>query len=74
MKAAVLTVSDGVSAGVREDSSGDLLEELLASEGFEVERRVVPDDARSDRGGDRRAGRSGVAARPDDRRHRLRAA
>lgn len=44
MKAGVLTVSDGVSAGTREDTSGDLLEELLAAEGFEVERRVVPDD------------------------------
>ena len=44
MRAAVLTVSDGVSEGTREDKSGDLLEELLAGEGFEVERRVVPDD------------------------------
>jgi len=44
VKAAVLTVSDGVSAGVREDKSGDLLEELLAAEGYEVERRVVPDE------------------------------
>ena len=44
MKAAVLTVSDGVSDGTREDTSGALLEELLAGEGFEVERRVVPDD------------------------------
>ena len=44
MKAAVLTVSDGVAAGVREDTSGDLLAELLAGEGFEVERRVVPDE------------------------------
>lgn len=44
MKAAVLTVSDGVSAGEREDASGDLLIELLGDEGYEVERRVVPDD------------------------------
>jgi molybdopterin adenylyltransferase len=44
MKAAVLTVSDGVSEGTREDTSGELLAELLAGEGFEVERRVVPDD------------------------------
>jgi molybdopterin adenylyltransferase len=43
-KAAVLTVSDGVSAGEREDRSGDVLAELLATEGYEVERRVVPDD------------------------------
>ena len=44
MNAAVLTVSDGVSAGVREDASGDALEELLRREGFEVERAVVTDD------------------------------
>ena len=44
MRAAVLTVSDGVHAGVREDSSGDLLEELLDEDGYEVVRRVVPDD------------------------------
>src|SRR5205807_2628127 len=30
--------------GTREDRSGDLLAELLAGEGYEVERRVVPDD------------------------------
>jgi molybdenum cofactor synthesis domain-containing protein len=40
----VLTVSDGVVAGTREDTSGDLLDELLAGEGFEVLRRVVPDE------------------------------
>lgn len=45
MRAAVLTVSDGVHAGVREDRSGDTLEELLRGEGFDVVRRVVPDDA-----------------------------
>lgn len=45
MNAAVLTVSDGVNAGVRDDTSGDVLEELLRDEGFEVERRVVEDDA-----------------------------
>jgi molybdopterin adenylyltransferase len=45
MRAAVLTVSDGVSAGTREDRSGDVLDELLRAEGFEVERRVVPDEA-----------------------------
>jgi len=44
VKAAVVTVSDGVSEGTREDASGDLLAELLAGEGYEVERRVVPDD------------------------------
>lgn len=45
MKAAVLTVSDGVHHGTREDRSGDTLTELLTAEGFEVERRVVPDEA-----------------------------
>jgi molybdopterin adenylyltransferase len=40
----VLTVSDGVVAGTREDRSGDALAELLAADGFEVERRVVPDE------------------------------
>lgn len=44
MKAAVLTVSDGVSAGEREDRSGEVLAELLVGEGYEVERRVVPDE------------------------------
>jgi molybdenum cofactor synthesis domain-containing protein len=42
--AAVLTVSDGVSDGTRQDASGDLLQELLEAEGLEVVRRVVPDD------------------------------
>jgi molybdopterin adenylyltransferase len=44
MRAAVLTVSDGVEAGERRDESGDVLAGLLTAEGFEVERRVVPDD------------------------------
>jgi molybdopterin adenylyltransferase len=44
VKAAVVTVSDGVSAGEREDLSGDLLVELLEAEGFDVERAVVPDE------------------------------
>jgi molybdopterin adenylyltransferase len=44
--AAVLTISDGVSRGYREDRSGEALVNLLESEGFEViERQVVPDDA-----------------------------
>ncbi len=44
MRAAVLTVSDGVHEGTREDRSGDLLADLLGDEGFHVERRVVPDE------------------------------
>lgn len=45
MRAAVLTVSDGVHAGVREDRSGDELEALLRVEELEVVRCVVPDEA-----------------------------
>ena len=45
MRAAVLTISDGVHAGVRDDASGDVLEALLAEEGFEVVRQVVPDES-----------------------------
>jgi molybdenum cofactor synthesis domain-containing protein len=40
----VLTISDGVAEGSREDESGDVLARLLGDEGFEIERRVVPDD------------------------------
>ena len=40
----MLTVSDGVVAGTREDKSGDALDELLRGEGFDVERRVVADE------------------------------
>jgi len=41
----VLTVSDGVVAGTREDESGDLLAGLLESDGYDVERRTVADEA-----------------------------
>jgi molybdenum cofactor synthesis domain-containing protein len=44
VRAAVLTVSDGVSAGEREDESGDLLAGALAENGWEVGRRTVADD------------------------------
>jgi molybdopterin adenylyltransferase len=44
MRAAVLTVSDGVASGEREDASGDFLAELLGEDGYEVVRRVVPDE------------------------------
>ena len=40
----MLTSSDRVSRGAAEDASGDILDELLRAEGFEVERRVVPDE------------------------------
>jgi len=40
----VLTVSDRVSRGGAEDTSGATLDELLRAEGYDVERRVVPDE------------------------------
>jgi molybdenum cofactor synthesis domain-containing protein len=42
---AVLTVSDRVSRGTAEDTSGDILAGLLQEDGHTVERRVVPDEA-----------------------------
>jgi len=44
MRAAVLTVSDGVSEGTREDRSGGVLAKLLAADGYDVARELVPDD------------------------------
>jgi molybdenum cofactor synthesis domain-containing protein len=41
----VLTVSDSVSRGEAADGSGDTLAELLAADGYAVDRRVVPDEA-----------------------------
>ncbi|MDQ3161852.1 MAG: MogA/MoaB family molybdenum cofactor biosynthesis protein, partial [Actinomycetota bacterium] len=41
----MLTVSDGVASGTRDDASGDLLATLLESDGFRVERLIVPDEA-----------------------------
>jgi molybdopterin adenylyltransferase len=43
-RAAVLTVSDRVSRGEAEDGSGDTLEQLLRADGYEVIRRLVPDE------------------------------
>ena len=43
----MLTVSDGVASGERADESGDTLAELLATEGYEVTRRVVSDDRKA---------------------------
>ena len=44
-RAAIVTVSDGVSHGTREDRSGDAAHRLLSEHDFEVvERSVVPDD------------------------------
>lgn len=48
LRAKVLTVSDGVIAGTREDRSGEALEALLAGAGYEVvERRAVADGTES---------------------------
>jgi molybdenum cofactor synthesis domain-containing protein len=41
----VLTISDRVSRGEADDVSGNLLDELLRGDGYEVERRVEPDEA-----------------------------
>lgn len=43
--ALVVTVSDRVLAGVRDDVSGDYLAEILAEMGFHVDRALVPDEA-----------------------------
>jgi molybdenum cofactor synthesis domain-containing protein len=45
VKAAVVTVSDRVSRGDAADGSGDTLEELLRRDGYDVARRLVPDEA-----------------------------
>jgi molybdopterin adenylyltransferase len=42
--ALVVTVSDGVAGGTREDDAGRALAERLASLGFSVERGAVPDE------------------------------
>ena len=48
LRAKVLTVSDGVIAGTRQDASGEALGELLAGAGYEVvERRAVADGTES---------------------------
>ncbi len=44
MRVGVITVSDRVSQGVAEDGSGAVLEELLREDGYEVVRRLVPDE------------------------------
>jgi molybdopterin adenylyltransferase len=46
IRAAVVTVSDGVSQGTRADGSGDAAEALLREAGFEVEARTVLPDER----------------------------
>ena len=64
--ALVLTVSDRSFEGTREDASGERLEERLAALGFEVERRVVPDEIPRSR----EALVDGAGAPPPRRQHR----
>ena len=45
-RAAVLTVSDGVARGTREDGSGDVAETMLRDAGFDVDMRAVVADER----------------------------
>lgn len=45
LAALVLTISDGVTAGTREDASGEALATRLTALGYDVRREVVPDDA-----------------------------
>lgn len=47
LTAHVLTVSDGVSSGMRVDSSGDALSRALSDAGYEVTRNVVPDEEKA---------------------------
>ena len=50
LAAKVLTVSDGVIAGTREDRSGVALVERLRSEGFDVVAHVIVSDGRAEVG------------------------
>ena len=43
-KAAVLTVSDGVARGTREDTSGEVAATMLAAAGFDVAERRITED------------------------------
>jgi molybdenum cofactor biosynthesis protein B len=60
--ATVVTVSDGVAQGVRDDSSGRAVATLLEGSGFEVRRReIVPDDQEQIAGVLRRLADAGTA-------------
>ena len=45
-RAAVITVSDGVAHGTREDASGEAAEAILREAGFDVDGRIVVPDER----------------------------
>ena len=48
LAAKILTVSDGVVAGTRQDASGEALMQMLADEGYEIaDRRAVEDGVES---------------------------
>lgn len=48
LRAKIMTVSDGVSAGTREDTAGPALTEVLEAAGYEIfERRTVRDGSES---------------------------
>jgi molybdopterin adenylyltransferase len=44
IRARVITCSDGVARGTREDRSGPAVRDLLAAHGYEADLVVVPDD------------------------------
>jgi molybdenum cofactor synthesis domain-containing protein len=56
----VLTVSDGVAGGTRQDESGDVLATRLGELGYQVERGVVADEPEAVAGSVRSASQSGV--------------
>jgi len=43
----VITVSDGVAAGVRDDLSGEALARILSDAGYRVTRSLVPDEEKA---------------------------
>jgi molybdenum cofactor synthesis domain-containing protein len=45
IKVAILTISDSCAQGIREDTSGQTIEEMLLQHKFEIsEKKIVPDD------------------------------
>ena len=70
--AKVLTVSESVSAGMREDRSGAALVSLLITGGFQVvERRTVPDGVAPVAAALRELATELRRSRHHDRRHRI---
>ena len=71
VRAAVLTVSDGVVAGTRVDTSGDVLEAKLIGAGFELAGRRAVADERAEIAAALRDLAGGRRPRPDHGRHGL---